>query len=328
MSSHRLSHRNSLANHILELTFTPLTLSTPPHRAMAEDQGAERLARVRAALKAAGQEHVLHFVDAGHATPHETTTLLDQVEALDLPALNNIFSGLGINKEVKPAAAAAADEYAPLSELASADSTPPTLLREWEQAGLGAIAQGKIAALVLGGGQGTRLGFDGPKGMYKIGLPSGKSIFQLLAERVLRVSTLAASSSSSCSSRKGKHLPFYVMTSPLNHEATQHFFEENSYFGLTPADVFFFPQGTMPCFDLEGKLLLAGPGSLAQAPDGNGGTSLREISHNERVCCHSPRCRLLSPLPPSCPHRHLPLPRPHGRTGRYAAARRRGLPRL
>jgi UDP-N-acetylglucosamine/UDP-N-acetylgalactosamine diphosphorylase len=293
---------------------------------MAEDQGVERLARVRAALKAAGQEHVLHFVDVGHATPEETTTLLNQVEALDLPALNSIFSGLGISKKVEPAVAAAADDYAPLSELASADSTPPALLQEWEQAGLAAIAQGKIAALVLGGGQGTRLGFDGPKGMYKIGLPSGKSIFQLLAERVLRVSALAASSSSSSS--KGKHLPFYVMTSPLNHEATQRFFEENFYFGLTPADVFFFPQGTMPCFDLEGKLLLAGPGSLAQAPDGNGGTSLREITRNNRDRCHSFSCGLLPPLPPSCLHRHLPLPRPHWRAGRYAAARRRGLPRV
>jgi len=247
---------------------------------MAEDHGAERLARVRAALQAAGQEHVLHFVDAGHTTPLETTTLLNQVEALDLPALNSIFAGLGINKKEEPAAAAAAaaaaDEYAPLSDLASADSTPPALLKEWEQAGLEAIAQGKIAALVLSGGQGTRLGFDGPKGMYKMGLPSGKSIFQLLAERVLRVSALAASSSTSSStssSSNRKHLPFYVMTSPLNHEATQRFFQESAYFGLTPTDVFFFPQGTMPCFDLEGKLLLESPGSLAQAPDGNGGTS-------------------------------------------------------
>ena len=247
---------------------------------MAENHDTERLARVRAALQAAGQEHVLQFVDAGHTTPQETTTLLNQVEALDLPAQNSIFAGLGINKKVEPAAAeavAAADEYAPLSELASADSTPPALLQEWEQAGLAAIAQGKIAALVLSGGQGTRLGFDGPKGMYKMGVPSGKSIFQLLAERVLRVSALAASSSSSSSSSTRKHLPFYVMTSPLNHEATQRFFEENAYFGLTPTDVFFFPQGTMPCFDLEGKLLLESPGSLAQAPDGNGGTSVWEL---------------------------------------------------
>jgi len=274
---------------------------------MAQNHDAERLARVRAALQAAGQEHVLHFVDAGHTTPQETTTLLNQVEALDLPALNSIFAGLGINKKVEPAAAA--DEYAPLSDLASADSTPPALLQEWEQAGLTAIAQGKIAALVLSGGQGTRLGFDGPKGMYIMGLPSGKSIFQLLAERVLRVSALAASSSSSSSSTK-KHLPFYVMTSPSNHEATQRFFEENAYFGLTPTDVFFFPQGTMPCFDLEGKLLLESTGSLAQAPDGNGGTSvwvLMELLHFFPVS-NLPSLLSFFPLQASTPLSPAPAP--------------------
>jgi UDP-N-acetylglucosamine pyrophosphorylase len=81
-------------------------------------------------------------------------------------------------------------------------------------AGLAAIREGKVAALVLSGGQGTRLGFDGPKGMYDIGLPSAKPIFQLLAERVKGLSTLAGVPG-------GRTLPFYVMTSPLNHEATR-----------------------------------------------------------------------------------------------------------
>lgn len=80
--------------------------------------------------------------------------------------------------------------------------------------GLAAIREGKVAALVLSGGQGTRLGFDGPKGMYDIGLPSGKPIFQLLAERVRGLSRLARMP-------PGRTLPFYVMTSPLNHDATR-----------------------------------------------------------------------------------------------------------
>ena len=80
--------------------------------------------------------------------------------------------------------------------------------------GLQAIREGKIAALVLSGGQGTRLGFDGPKGMYDIGLPSRKPIFQLLAERIRRLSQLAGLP-------QGTHLPFYVMTSPLNDQVTR-----------------------------------------------------------------------------------------------------------
>ena len=220
-----------------------------------------RLAKVRAALTEAGQAHVLAFLDGKQATPTEATALLEQLEALDLPALNQTFAGLGINdkKEEQPAAIA---EYAPISDVAAVGTTPAAQLAEWEHAGLQAIAQGKVAALVLSGGQGTRLGFDGPKGMYDIGLPSHKPIFQLLAERVLRVSALAGAPT---------HLPFYVMTSPLNHAATQAFFATHGYFGLDPAHVVFFPQGTMPCFTLDGKLMLDGPGSLAQAPDGNGG---------------------------------------------------------
>lgn len=258
--------------------------SSPPYRfpgfPMPHDHDVdERIARVRLALRDACQDHVLSYVDAGLATPEETASLLTQIEALDLPELNRIFNGLGIEPSASVAAAAGNDEYAPLSDLASVDTTSPALLREWEEMGLDAIGRGKVAALVLSGGQGTRLGFDGPKGMYDIGLPSGKSIFQLLAERILRVSALAAErflrspEGKDCPNEGStrKHIPFYVMTSPLNHEKTQDFFKENNYFGLCPADVFFFRQSTMPCFDLKGKLLLESPTSLAQAPDGNGG---------------------------------------------------------
>ena len=84
--------------------------------------------------------------------------------------------------------------------------------------GINAIGRGEVAALVLAGGQGTRLGFSGPKGMYNIGLPSGKTLFQLLAERLKKLKELA-----SCES-----LPFYIMTSPINHEETASFFKENN----------------------------------------------------------------------------------------------------
>jgi len=131
---------------------------------------------------------------------------------------------------------------------------------------LEAIGRGEVAACVLAGGQGTRLGFDGPKGCYNIGLPSDKPIFQLMVERVRRLVFLAQS--------KGftrARLPLLVMTSPINDAQTRAFFAENEFFGLASEDVWFFQQGTLPCLTIEGQIILEKPGLVATAPDGNGG---------------------------------------------------------
>lgn len=139
---------------------------------------------------------------------------------------------------------------------------------QWQALGLEAVARGEVCALVLGGGQGTRLGFAGAKGMYDMGLPSGKTLFQLFAERVARVQTLArqhAAGDLRC------EIPFYVMTSAMNHDATIAFFRAHAFFGLSEQQVFFFPQGTMPCFTTDGKLMLESASRLATASDGNGG---------------------------------------------------------
>lgn len=96
--------------------------------------------------------------------------------------------------------------------------------------------------VVLCGGQGTRLGFDGPKGMYDIGLPSGKSLFQLQAERLRRVCALAAAAFGPAGAPR---IPWYIMTSPLNDAATREFFASNDHFGIPKEDVFFFSQVRM-----------------------------------------------------------------------------------
>jgi UDP-N-acetylglucosamine/UDP-N-acetylgalactosamine diphosphorylase len=158
------------------------------------------------------------------------------------------------------------------------------LMEAYRRRGLQAISSNQVAAVVLAGGQGTRLGFDGPKGLYDIGLPSRKTLFQLQAERIRKVQELASSASSSASdfaasasSADGKGaaaavvIPFYVMTSPLNHDATIRHFEDHTYFGLTKDQVFFFRQGVLPCLDFQGRILMESPGRVAVAPDGNGG---------------------------------------------------------
>ncbi|KAL7566731.1 hypothetical protein ACA910_017783 [Epithemia clementina (nom. ined.)] len=143
------------------------------------------------------------------------------------------------------------------------------LSKRCSEIGLQAIGRGEVAALVLAGGQGTRLGFDGPKGMYDIGLPSHKSLFQLIVERLIKLKKLASSavgeSYEECS------LPFYIMTSPINHEATKTFFSEHNFFGYGQDNVVFFMQGMLPCFTPEGKFIMETPSKVAMAPDGNGG---------------------------------------------------------
>jgi UDP-N-acetylglucosamine/UDP-N-acetylgalactosamine diphosphorylase len=124
------------------------------------------------------------------------------------------------------------------------------------------MARGELAILLVAGGQGSRLGFDKPKGMYPVGPLSGASLFQIHAEKVLALSR-----------RFGKLIPFLVMTSPATHDDTESFFEAHSYFGLLPEQVFLFQQGTMPAVDLAtGQLLLEKPGQLFLSPNGHGGT--------------------------------------------------------
>jgi UDP-N-acetylglucosamine/UDP-N-acetylgalactosamine diphosphorylase len=119
--------------------------------------------------------------------------------------------------------------------------------------------------------QGTRLGSSDPKGCYNIGLPSGKSLFQIQAERILCVQRLASQAMSEASPTRPVTIQWYIMTSPFTHEPTQKFFKSHKYFGLEPDQVTFFQQGTLPCISKDGKFIMETPFSLSKAPDGNGG---------------------------------------------------------
>jgi UDP-N-acetylglucosamine/UDP-N-acetylgalactosamine diphosphorylase len=126
--------------------------------------------------------------------------------------------------------------------------------------GQAALAAGKAAALLVAGGQGTRLGFDSPKGMFPIGPVSQKSLFQVHAEKILALSR-----------RFGRHIPLYIMTSGATEAETKSFFESQRYFGLQAEDVFLFRQGEMPAVDFKGKILLEAKDRIALSPDGHGG---------------------------------------------------------
>ena len=135
-----------------------------------------------------------------------------------------------------------------------------------EREGLQLLKDGKVAAFLVAGGQGSRLGYDGPKGEYPVTPVKNKPLFQTFAEQLLAWGKVA-----------GKTIPWYVMTSEVNDAATRKFFEQNKYFGYAPDDVMFFAQGMLPAFDMKtGQMLLADEQTLALSPDGHGG-SLRAL---------------------------------------------------
>ena len=126
--------------------------------------------------------------------------------------------------------------------------------------GRGLLAGGRVATLLLAGGQGTRLGHDGPKGTVVFGPEPDRSLYRIHAERIAAVSRWA-----------GTPVPFYVLTSPQTDEATRAAFSEAEAWGLEPGQVRFLRQTTLPALDAEGRALLAAPGTLARSPDGHGG---------------------------------------------------------
>lgn len=202
-------------------------------------------------LEPHGQEHLLDGWDTLNVA--ERQHLADQIQSLDLGMLRTLFQDL--SKPVVDHAAHAS--ISPMEfQLAAEDSRR----NYWVSAGEAILAQGQAAAFLVAGGQGSRLGFEGPKGIYDIGLPSHKSIFQLQAERLLRLSRLF-----------GKPIPWCIMTSPLNHVDTVAHFESHQFFGLDSQYIRFFPQAMIPALDTEGKILRESPGNLALVPDGNGG---------------------------------------------------------
>ena len=130
----------------------------------------------------------------------------------------------------------------------------------YEQTGLGAIRDGKLALVLLAGGQGTRLGYNHPKGMFNIGISNELYIFECLINNTLKVVDKA-----------GCFIPFYIMTSTSNNEETENFFREHNYFGYDPDYITFFIQESNPVTDFDGNILLSDKDELCMSPNGNGG---------------------------------------------------------
>ena len=209
-------------------------------------------------LRKHNQEHVLGFWD--QLDDKQQEGLLGQLEVLDFAELDALVASHVLAKPDRfvPEGIAPAPFFPHRAAAGQED-----LYAQAQKLGTEAIRQGKVAALTVAGGQGTRLGFDGPKGAFCISPVKNKSLFEIFAESILANQR-----------RYEADIAWYIMTSPSNDLAVRRFFEQHEYFGLAAEGVRFFTQGTMPAFDFEGKLLLADKDSLALSPNGHGGTLL------------------------------------------------------
>lgn len=204
------------------------------------DQAKEKLHR-------AGQEHVLAYYE--ELTKEQKELLLSQIEDTDFGVLASVKDHKGgtVRGKITPLAA---------MELPQIEAEH----EKYKEKGLEAIRKGKVGAVLLAGGMGTRLGSDHPKGMYNIGITKDVYIFQRLIENLLDVVKEAEA-----------YVPLYVMTSDKNHEDTTAFLKEHDYFGYPEEYITFFMQEMAPACDYEGKVYLEEKWKLSTSPNGNGG---------------------------------------------------------
>lgn len=206
-------------------------------------------------LKPHGQEHLLAYWD--QLSDAQREALAAQIRAVDFALVDRLYQRRADDAGIRHLADQAESPPAIRLDTAKNRFTPD----EARLRGNELLDAGQVGAMLVAGGQGTRLGFDHPKGMFQIGPVSGRTLFQVHVEKIVAVAR-----------RHGVRVPLYLMTSPATHEETIEFFARNDRFGLPEEDLCIFCQGTMPAVDeASGKLILDSPDRLATSPDGHGG---------------------------------------------------------
>lgn len=209
-------------------------------------------------LKKYNQEHILRYYD--ELEDSQKKLLLDQIEKLD-------FSLIDIDKETEHNNGGKIEplEAMKLSDIEKSKS-------RFEKIGLDAVRKCKIGAVLLAGGQGTRLGFDKPKGMFNIGVNIELSIFERLIQNLMEVVD-----------KSGSYVPLFIMTSEKNNEDTIKFFEKNDYFGYDKSFITFFMQDMAPSVDYNGKIYMEDKYRISLSPNGNGGWFSSLMNNEEAV---------------------------------------------
>ena len=204
----------------------------------------EKINEVKEILKKNHQEQLLICYDKLDNKGKEK--LLDQILSIDFDLMNELYENT--KKEIK------------IGDDKIEDKLSKEEYEKLEKKGIEIIKEGKLAVLTMAGGQGTRLGYNGPKGTFDIGLDTHKSLFELIEEPIKEAN-----------SKYNVIIPWYIMTSNENNAETVKFFEDNKYFGYPKEGIKFFIQGELPMIDKEGKILVNEEGFLKLAADGHGG---------------------------------------------------------
>lgn len=194
-----------------------------------------------------GQEQLLLFED--ELSAEEKEALYKQIDSIDFDVLETL------NNQEETA------KRGRITPIEAMDlETVQSSLEELEAVGTKAIQAGKVGAVLLAGGMGTRLGSNDPKGMYNVGETRDLYIFQCLINNLLDTVN-----------KCGTYIHFFVMTSDLNYDSTVNFFKEKKYFGYPEEYITFFKQEMAPCVDFDGKVMLETKSKVAVSPNGNGG---------------------------------------------------------
>ena len=212
----------------------------------------EEIEDIKKKLKKYSQEHLLN--NFKNLSEEKQKRLLEQIKNIDFDLIKSLYDTTqNITTEIQD------DQIKPIDFFDKEKLYDD--YKKYKEIGEKAIRTKKLAAVTMAGGQGTRLGHDGPKGTYDIGLESHKSLFELLADNL---------------KEEGKKydviIPWFIMTSRENNKETVEFFEKHRYFGYKKdKNIFFFEQGELPMMDTEGKILIGEDGLIKLAADGHGG---------------------------------------------------------
>lgn len=185
----------------------------------------------------------------GRNSAEQNEELKKKLEKIDWTILNHIERKETVNER---------GVFAPLEAVEVSDIEAGK--EKFLKLGLDAIRAGKVGAVLLAGGQGTRLGLDKPKGTLNIGVDRELYLFEQLFRNLMDVTDQAEA-----------YVPMYIMTSNINHDDTVNFFEEHAYFGYPKDYVKFFVQEMVPACDYEGHVYMESDTEVAMSPNGNGG---------------------------------------------------------
>ena len=205
-------------------------------------------------LKEYKQEHINKFID--EIGDEKAEELIEQIHTIDFHQITELYNNTKKTIEFKES------KIEPLKYLDKAKLTFEQTQR-FDELGSDVVKKGQYAVVTMAGGQGTRLGHNGPKGTFDIGLDSHKPIFEILCDTLKKAQE-----------KYGEYCVWYIMTSNENNEATVSFFEKNKFFGYPKDKVVFFKQGELPMIDTEGKILIGEDGLIKMAADGHGGIFL------------------------------------------------------